>query len=151
MHFINVADYSERQNRALQRILDQMDRCNTRTEQHYARLRRFERRPYRGPVTVFLPSPEQPDPPPSGRGCFTAWSYSLSQGGMGFVTPNEIDDPTVVVGVHLPDGAVRWFRGDVVRRREIPGEGFYDYGVAFHAARPHQPDEDQDADLLAAR
>lgn len=150
MSFLNVADYSERQNRALQRILDQMDRCNTRTEQHYSRLRKFERRPYRGPVSVFLPSPEQLDPPLNGHGCFTAWSYSLSQGGMGFVTPNQVDDHTVVVGVHLPNGTIRWFRGDIVRRREIPGEEFFDYGVAFQAARANQAETDHESGLVAA-
>lgn len=143
MSFLNVADYSERQRRALQRILDQMDRCNARTEQHYARLRRFVRSPYRGAVSIFLPAPDQYDPPLNGEGTFTVWSYSLSQGGMGFVSPNAFDDRSIVVGVHLPSGLTRWFRGEIVRRRQVPGEEFYDFGVQFDAARharPHKVD-----------
>lgn len=135
MSYISVAEFSERQQRTLQRILDQMERTNARTEQHYSRVRKFERKPYRGTVMVFLPTPEQSEPPFNSHGTFTACSYSLSQGGVGFITPNYLAEQTIVVGVQLPNGRIRWFRGDVVRRREIPGEEFYDYGVAFHAAK----------------
>jgi len=135
MWHVSIAEYSERQRRTVTRILDQLDRCNARTEQHYSRIRRHERKPYRGQVSVYVPTPEQSDPPDNRRGVFTAWCYSLSQGGMGFISPNSIELDIVVVGIHLPDGQTRWFRGNVVRKREIPNEEFFDYGVAFHAAR----------------
>jgi hypothetical protein len=135
MFAVSIADYNERQHRAVTRILDQLDRCNARTEQHYSRVRRHERKPYRGAVSVYVPTAQQPEPMPGIEGVFTAWSYSLSQGGMGFVSPNFIELHNVVVGIHLPDGQTRWFHGDVVRRRQIPNEEFYDYGVAFQSAR----------------
>lgn len=131
--FLSVADYTERQFRALRRILDQIDRCNSRSDPHYGPRRRFERKPYRGAVTVFLPTFDRPDPPPNGQGTFTAWSYSLSQGGMGFVSPSNFDERTVVIGIHLPESQTRWFRGEIVRKRLILGEEFFDYGVQFSA------------------
>jgi hypothetical protein len=148
MSFLNVADYTERQHRALQRILDQVERCNARTEQHYARVRKFERRPYRGAVTVFLPTPDQLDPPLNGQGTFTAWSYSLSQGGMGFVSLQALDERSIVVGVHLPGGQTRWFRGEIVRKRQIPGEEFFDYGVQFFVAQATRQHEEVEAELF---
>jgi hypothetical protein len=147
MPFLNVASYSERQQRAVQRILDQLARSNLRNETQYARLRKSARKPYQGCLSIFLPSPQQPDPPPQGPGTFTAWSYSLSQGGVGFVTPNDFDEQVIVVGIHLPNGSTRWLRGDVVRKRQFPGEEFFDYGVAFHAARAQA---EQDKPALAA-
>ena len=129
--FLSIADYSERQFRALRRILDQIDRCNARTEPCYGPRRQFERKPYRGAVTVFVPTPERPYPPPNGQDTFTAWSYSLSQGGMAFVSPSEFSERSVVVGIHLPSTQMRWCRGEIVRKRQILGEEFYDYGVQF--------------------
>lgn len=148
MPYVSVGHYTERQVRSAQRILEQITRSNLRTQSYYARLRKSERRPYLGCISIFLPTPQQSDPPPAGPGTFTAWSYSLSQGGVGFITPNQIDDQVIVVGIHLPDGSTRWLRGNIVRKRQIPGEAFFDYGVAFQAAHARH-DAEQEAAAVA--
>lgn len=148
MPYVSVGHYTERQLRSAQRILEQITRSNLRTQSYYARLRKSERKPYVGCISIFLPTPQQSDPPPGGPGTFTAWSYSLSQGGVGFITPNQIDEQVVVVGIHLPNGLTRWLRGDIVRKRQIPGEAFFDYGVAFQAAHSRD-DADADAEQEA--
>lgn len=150
MPYVSVGHYTERQLRSAQRILEQITRSNLRTQSYYARLRKSERKPYLGCISIFLPTPQQSDPPPGGPGTFTAWSYSLSQGGVGFITPNQIEDRTIVVGIHLPNGTTRWLRGDIVRMRQIPGEAFFDYGVAFHAAHSRDNSEQETSTVAVA-
>jgi hypothetical protein len=124
--------FAERHLRAIQRILDQMERTAQRTGPQYARVRKHERKTYRGPLTVFLPYGNREEPPQTTEvGCYPAWSYSLSQGGVGLIMPEEILQNDVWVGVHLPNNSVRWMFGHIVRRRPIPEEEFFDYGISF--------------------
>lgn len=124
--------FNEKQSRAIQRILDQMDRTAQRTDQLYSRQRTHERKPYRGPVTLFFPRVPRETPPENGNAnCYPAWSYSLSQGGVGLITEENTTRTEVWVGVHLPNHALRWIFGNVVRLRHIPDEDFVDYGIRF--------------------
>ncbi len=108
-----------------------MDRAATRTETQYARSRQHERKPYRGPISLFVPQTEDAVPPADGAGCPMGWAYSLSQGGMGFISLEAFPGAELLVGIHLPNGTIRWMRGRTVRTREIPEEQFIDHGVAF--------------------
>lgn len=108
-----------------------MDRAATRTESQYSRSRQHERKPYRGPVSIFVLSTEDAVPPADGAGCPMGWAYSLSQGGMGFISLESFPCTEIQVGIHLPNGTIRWMRGRTVRTREIPEEQFFDHGVAF--------------------
>ena len=125
--------FTERQCRAIQRILDQMDRAATRTETQYSRARQHERKPYRGPISIFVPPTNDAVPPLDGAGCPVGWAYSLSQGGMGFIALEVFPAEEIYVGIHLANGAIRWMRGRTVRTRVIPEEQFIDHGIAFGA------------------
>lgn len=126
--------FTERQCRAIQRILDQMDRAATRTESQYSRARQHERKPYRGPISIYVPQTNNAAPPNDGAGCPMGWAYSLSQGGMGFISLEIFEAEEIYVGIHLANGAIRWMRGRTVRTRAIPEEQFIDHGVAFGSA-----------------
>lgn len=131
MAIASVDQYSERQHRALQRILERMTISDQRAEPLYKRQRQFDRRQYQGVTLICLPTSECPEPSEDHPTTFQAWTYNLSQGGMGFVSPAPIVDDQVSVGLKLPTGAVRWMTGRIVRSRQIPEEEFFDYGVAF--------------------
>lgn len=126
------AIFTDRQLRAAHRILDQLDRAANRIDVQYSRVRKHDRKGYRGMLSIFAPRVSSVHPPQQlNEQCFPGMSYSLSQGGVGFIMLDYIDMADVWVGVHLPDQAIRWMRGRVVRRRAIPEEEFLEYGVAF--------------------
>lgn len=126
--------FTESQWRAVHRILDSMDRAAQRTEKLYSRVRKHARKSYRGPLTIFIPHEEHDTPPANGQdGCCPAWSYSLSQGGVGLIALECVSVPEFWVGVQLPNNTMRWMNGRIVRRRRIPEEDFFDYGVSFAA------------------
>ena len=136
--------FSEREQRDIQRILDRMDRVSNRTEQHYSRMRKHDRKPYRGPLTLFLPTEFRMAPPANGdERCLPAWSYSLSQGGVGLIMLEELTWNEVWVGVYLPNQSLRWMYGRIVRRRPVPEEAFFDYGISFI---PHTEHVDSNVD-----
>jgi len=109
-----------------------MDRAASRMALQYARVRKYERKVYRGPLSLFVPRNNHDSPPENGiTGCSPGWSYSLSQGGVGLITQERIDSVDVWIGVHLPNQTIRWKLGRIVRRRPIPEEEFFEYGVSF--------------------
>ena len=130
MTITSLDQYSDRQHRALQRILERMTVSDQRAEPLYRRHRQHDRRQFQGAVLICLPA-EAPEPSEDHPSTFQAWAYNLSQGGMGFVSPSPIDGEHVSVGLKLPTGGVRWMAGRIVRRRRIPEEEFFDYGVGF--------------------
>lgn len=109
-----------------------MDRAAVRTESQYARARKHTRKSYRGPLSIFVPRLAKDLPPEKGNeGCIPAWSYSLSQGGVGLIMLEKIFVTDIWIGVHLPNQDIRWMFGQIVRRRPIPEEDFLDYGITF--------------------
>lgn len=127
----HIPQYSEKQNRDLQRVLGTISAAEQRTENHYKRLRKHARKEFQGVVLICLTSPSEPVPSEDHPGTFPAWAYSLSPGGVGFVAAVDFAAREVAVGLRLPDGSLRWMTGRVVRHRPCPGEEFCDYGVAF--------------------
>ena len=128
----NPAVFNDRQLRAAHRILDQLDRAANRIDVQYSRVRKHDRKGYRGMLSIFVPRTGSDRPPEQlNEQCFPGVSYSLSQGGVGFIMLDNIEMAEVWVGVHLPNQAIRWMLGRVVRRRAIPEEEFLEYGVAF--------------------
>lgn len=122
---------NERDLRALERILETLDKCEQRSEVQFARHRQHERKPYRAVVSLFEPSAACPFPLEGTENLPYGYAYSLSQGGMGFLTLESFWGPQIAVGLHLPNGTVKWKIGRVVRQRPVPNERFTDYGVAF--------------------
>lgn len=119
-----------------------MDRTATRTNSQFARIRKHERKAYRGLISVFVPRTINEQPPDEANAsCTPAWSYSLSQGGVGMVSLERIELAEIWVGVHLPNASIRWMFGRVVRRRPIPETEFFDYGVSFIRHTPEPTDD----------
>lgn len=131
MTITSVEQYSDRQKRSFQRILERLTASEQRAEALYGRQRQHDRRPFQGMVLICFPTPEAPEASEDHPTTFGAWAYSISQGGLGFVSPEPMPSEELMVGLKLPNGVVRWMKGSVVRTRPIPEEGFTDYGVSF--------------------
>lgn len=124
---------SERDQRAIDRLLESIDKASQRNRTVFERQRRHHRKPYRCIVSLRESGSANDRFEDDNTPCHVGWAYSLSQGGIGFISTVNFLLPYLGVGIPLPDGSVRWVTGMIVRQREIPQERFIDYGVAFGA------------------
>lgn len=122
----DLTEYSDSQRRSAQRALDTLDRLDSRLDSHFSTKRRHARRAFRGTATVRFPAGTTGSPPD-----FQVWTRSISESGLSFICPVQIKEAWVLVGLTPPAGDVIWFFADVVRRKQVPEEGFWEHGVAF--------------------
>jgi hypothetical protein len=69
----------------------------------------------------------------TGEPPFRAFSVDVSQSGVGFIAPAELHDEQVCVGVPGKEGRHNWFLAEIVRKRQVPEEMFWEYGAVFLA------------------
>ncbi len=127
MSLINLDQYTERQSRAINRVLDTLDRIEQRTDAHYSEKRSHERKKFRGLVWLSIPDGSQE----FDQATTQVWSRSISQSGLSFIYPMRIYETEVRVGVPVSADQVTWFRAEIVRQKEIQEEHFWEYGVRF--------------------
>lgn len=122
---------TEHERMTLDRVLDKLEKLQVRADKQFGRQRQHTRKVLRNELSIFIPTlsnsilPECADDLPKG------WCYSLSQGGMGFVTPYRNLPEGVSIGWHLPNNQVKWIKGQIVRSRQVPEEDFWEYGFQF--------------------
>lgn len=144
MAHVFLADYTERQNRSLNRIVEMLSAAESRMEPAYKHSREHDRRDFHGRILVCLPTSESSEPSEHHPSTYPAWAYNLSQGGVGFVATVKISQRLVSIGLKRTDGTYRWISGRIVRSRPVPGEEFVDYGVSFRRP-PAEPTHDATA------
>lgn len=129
MSILELEEYSDKQKRAMARVLDTLDRIDKRTVSHYSNKRAHERKVYRGIVLVSFPNEDQTaeEIVKSVKVC----SRSISQSGLSFVYPFRIFQNEILVGVPVSNDQTTWFRSEIVRQKEIQEEQFWEYGVKF--------------------
>lgn len=123
--YINIDEYSDRQNRAAQRILDALDRGETRLQEHYTQVRNHKRASCRKVINIRIPVPG------SEPLAFSVFMRDVSSSGAGFIYPGPIHADQVLIGIPIPGREDTWFQGTIARRKEFVQEGFWDYGVRF--------------------
>tara|TARA_R110002167_G_scaffold192953_2_gene395614 strand:+ start:247 stop:654 length:408 start_codon:yes stop_codon:yes gene_type:complete len=129
MSLINLDQYTIKQNRAVSRILDTLDRIDQRTSLHYSEKRVHERKDFRGTVWISLPDSNAVDEQESTT--IKVWSRSISQSGLSFIYPFPIYQNNIMVGVPVQQSHIAWFRSEIVRQKEIQEEQFWEFGVRF--------------------
>ena len=127
---LTVEQYSERQRRAVERIISTLCHADHRSGTRYVRFRRHPRKQFQRPVLVCLAADleEASEDHPT---AFQAISYNISQGGIGLLLPTRLPVDRLFIGLRLPDGRIRWMKGRITRVRHIPEEEFLDCGIAF--------------------
>lgn len=133
MEYVSADDYSEKQIRAAQRVLDSLDHLDKRMASVYTKLRNHGRRHFRKLVYVVVPDPIYPCPTQDSPNFMKVWARSISQSGLSFICPLRIPVTMVMVGLPVQDGEISWFNAELVRCREFAGDGFWEYGVSFRA------------------
>ena len=128
------ATTNDRQARTWERMIKWLERMAERDQQLYGAVRKFERKSFHANVIVCVLTPDNPIAGPDHPSARTAMAFNISQGGVGLISAEAFDSPSLQIGLRLPDGSYRWKEGRVVRVREIPGESFVEYGVSFKRA-----------------
>lgn len=127
MSLVSLEQYTDKQNRSINRVLDTLDRIEQRTNVHYSEKRSHERKDFRG--LVWISTPEGTE-----EGEFSTtkvWSRSISQSGLSFIYPQRIYETQIRVGVPVSNEQITWFRAEIVRHKEVMDEEFWEYGVRF--------------------
>ncbi|WLD13859.1 hypothetical protein [Planctellipticum variicoloris] len=126
---LSIEDYSVAHQRAAERVLEKLQRLDARIATKYGRERRHLRQAVRCVLEIhMLPKLRTSDGSP-----FRAYSVDVSQSGVGFIAPAEIYDDQVCVGVPGKEGRHNWFLAEIVRKRQVPEEMFWEYGAVLLA------------------
>jgi hypothetical protein len=126
---LSIDEYSVAHQRAAERVLAKLQRLDARSATKYGRERRHLRQAVKCVLEIhMLPNCLASKEPP-----FRAYSVDVSQSGVGFIAPAEIHDEQVCVGVPGKEGRHNWFLAEIVRKRQVPEEMFWEYGAVFLA------------------
>lgn len=129
MAILSIEEYSVAHQRAAERVLEKLQRLDARTATKYGRERRHLRQAVRCVLEIHM----LPNLRASDESSFRAYSVDVSQSGVGFIAPAEIYDDRVCVGVPGKEGRHNWFLAEIVRKRQVPEEIFWEYGAVFLA------------------
>jgi hypothetical protein len=125
---ISVESYNSKQQKSVERILESLDNMNDRQVTVYSRHRAYERKKIRGYALVRIVNTDNIEQAIE----FRVYIHNVSSGGMCFICPDEIQEKDVLIGLLKPDNTPSvWFKSQIVRKKEIIEEGFWEYGVAF--------------------
>jgi hypothetical protein len=137
MAMLSVEQYSPADRLSAERVLTKLQRLDARTAVHSGRrLRQYDRKCVNCMLEI-RPVPKHLDT----RSSFLVWSFDISQSGLGFIAPGEIRETQLCIGIPIPGntGQSNWFLTDVVRKRRVPEEHFWEYGVVI-VARVDSPE-----------
>lgn len=123
--YLSVEQYSEKQMKAAVRLLEIISRNDIRLSEHYGQIRSHQRKKCHNILFIRIPHPSQQ--PIS----FSVYMRDISPGGTSFLYPGEIGCSQIMVGIPIHERGETWFRGNIVRCKQIMGEQYWDYGVKF--------------------
>jgi len=130
VEFLSIEDYTAFQRRAAEEALDALDRLDSQCEARHASQRVHSRHAFRGIITISVLQPGQSLAERDAGRSFRAWARSISQGGFSFISPSHIPETTIAVEPIIEETTI-WRLAEIVRAREMPFYGFWEYGAAF--------------------
>lgn len=126
LDYVSVENYSDRQRRSVQRVLDLLARNDHRFSDHYTPVRKHQRQHCHNLLTIRVPgllADESAE--------FSVYMRDISPRGTSFVYPGMLDMTEIQIGIPIPGRDMTWFRGEVVRCKQVMEEDFWEYGVKF--------------------
>jgi len=121
----SVNQYTEKQNKAVHRIIESLEKGEDRLGDHYKASRAHSRSRCHSVVEITVETLG------GEKITFNAYMGDVSPTGMSFIFPSELPSPDIIVGIPLGNSDKTMFRGEIVRMKEFPGEDFIEYGVKF--------------------
>lgn len=111
-------------------VLDILDRWDQRMQGHQNQKREFARRPYRTRMTLFIPGADSVAGECQESCSADVWSRNLSQGGLCFIYPNQLNIDKVIICLNPDQGGTQWFHAEIVSSRQVHND-FWEYGIKF--------------------
>ena len=121
-----INQYTERQNKAVHRILESLEKREERLGEHYRAYRSHSRQNCHRVIEISIEALG------GEKVTFTVYMGDVSSSGMSFLFPYELPSPDIIIAIPLNDTDKTLFRGEIVRMKEIPDEEFFEYGVKFN-------------------
>ncbi len=131
MPLCSIEEYSENISRAAVRVLDMLDRLESRTATVYEKQRRHARSDFRGIIRIREVVDESEITDFDELDECLVWGRSVSQSGLSFIYPESRDWHTIFVGIEVPGRGQTWMRAEIVRSRQVTDEDFWEFGVRF--------------------
>ncbi len=122
----SVTQYTERQNKAVHRILESLEKREERLGEHYQAYRVHSRQNCHRVIEISVEALG------GEKVTFTVYMGDVSPSGMSFLFPYELPSPDIIIAIPLNEKDKTLFRGEIVRMKEIPDEEFFEYGVKFN-------------------
>ncbi len=116
--------------RRAEEVLDILDRWSERMQGHQTQKREFLRRSFRTRMTLYLPSSESLAGECQESTSVDVWCRNLSQGGLCFLYPKQLNATKVIVCLNPEQGGTQWFNGEIIRNRQVHND-FWEYGIQF--------------------
>ena len=131
MQLRSIEEYSETDSRAAVRVLDMLDRLESRTALVYEKQRGHSRSCYRGIVRIREACEGVEITDFNELDECMVWGRSVSQSGLSFIYPGQREWQKIFVGIEVPGRGPTWLRAETVRSRQVTDEEFWEYGVRF--------------------
>src|SRR5688572_19597497 len=105
---------AEQRQRAVEEVLDSLERWSTRIGDHYTQKRVAPRKPYREKITVYIPGSlvragNQPD-----QLMIQPWTRNISQSGISFVHADQIEPSNIIVCLNPPGTTCIYLDAEIV-------------------------------------
>ncbi len=126
LDFVSAENYSEKQQRMVQRVLNLLARNDQRFSEHYNPVRKHQRQHCHNLLTIRVPGGMAEEAVE-----FSVYMRDISPRGTSFVYPGMLDLTEILIGIPIPGRDMTWFQGKVVRCKQIMEEDFWEYGVKF--------------------
>ncbi|QDU79504.1 hypothetical protein Pla110_12140 [Polystyrenella longa] len=119
---------ADKQEKAAEEVLSILDRWDARMQGHHNQKRQYSRNPYRTKMTVFIPQSDGMVGESSESTSFTVWSRNISQGGVSFIYPGQLQHGKYLMCLDPEKSGSLWFLVEIVRSRQVHNE-FYEFGA----------------------
>ncbi|MAT16375.1 MAG: pilus assembly protein PilZ [Planctomyces sp.] len=119
---------AEKLERSAEEVLSILERWDAKNQGHHTQKRQYSRKPYRTKMTVFIPQSEGMAGESMEATSFTVWSRNISQGGVSFIYPGQLQHGRYLICLDPEKSGSLWFLVEILRSRQVHNE-FWEYGA----------------------
>jgi hypothetical protein len=120
----------EQRQRAVNEVLDSLERWSQRIGDHFTQKRESARKPFREKITVYIPESAVAVGEAQDQVVIQPWTRNISQSGISFVHADQIEQSHIIVCLNPPGSNCIYLDAEIVRRRPIQN-GFWEFGAEF--------------------
>lgn len=120
----------EQRQRAVEEVLESLERWSQRIGNHFNQKRGATRKPYREMITVYVPESRVGVGEERDQLIIQPWTRNISQAGISFVYAEPIVPKNIVICLKPHGRKCIYLDAEIVRRRQVQN-GFWEFGARF--------------------